>query len=114
MTIASPSRQTVQICEDERQPEMEAPSVADEELLWLNQARELLSAEVGYPVSEDGVRAYANSGHLEVIRPPSPGPGHSRRRITRESVLALAEVMKMPPGPERSEAMTALQEKHKR
>lgn len=82
--------------------------MADEELLWLNQARELLSAEVGYPVSEDSVRAYADGGHLKVWRPPATGPGHSRRRITRASVIALAEVMKMPAGPERIKAMARL------
>lgn len=82
--------------------------MADEELLWLSQARDLLSAEVGYPVSEDSVRAYADGGHLKVIRPPSAGPGHSRRRIGRASVLELAKVMQMPAGPERIQAMARL------
>lgn len=108
MTVTGLSRQTVEICETDRQPGREAPSVADEELLWLSQARDLLSAEVGYPVSEDSVRAYADGGHLKVIRPPSAGPGHSRRRIGRASVIALAVVMKMPAGPERIKAMAQL------
>ena len=86
--------------------------MADEELLWLNQARELLSAQVGYSVSEDTVRTYADNGYLKVIRPPAAGPGHTRRRITRTSVLALAEAMKMSPGPERSAVMVQLQEQN--
>lgn len=84
--------------------------MAQENDQWVlvREAGQLLSAATGYPVSQDAVRTYADSGHLRVWRPPATGPGHSARRISTTSIAELAEVMKMPPGPEQTEAMAAL------
>ncbi|MET7395643.1 hypothetical protein ABZS66_19345 [Dactylosporangium sp. NPDC005572] len=88
--------------------------MADDDDQWLltREATELLSARLGYEVSQETLRRYATAGHLRVARPPSTGPGHSRRRFSSNSIIDLATVMKMPPGPERDEAMAALKDKN--
>lgn len=65
-------------------------------------------------LGQDKVRALADSGHLRSMRPPSTGPGHSRRRIDPASVDALLDVMRMPEGPAREEAMAELVERNRR
>jgi len=89
--------------------------VSDEDDQWVlvREAAELLSAATKRPVAQPAVRAYADSGHLKVWRPPATGPGHSARRISTNSITALADVMKMPPGLARDEALAALVEKNK-
>lgn len=85
----------------------------DDQWLLTREATELLAAKLGYTVSQETVRRHADAGHLRVTRPPSIGPGHSRRRISAQSVGELADVMKMPPGPEQVEAMAALERRNK-
>jgi hypothetical protein len=106
------SRQTGEICEDERHTK--GGRVADDQWLLTREATELLSAELGYPVSQDTLRRHDAAGRLRVMRAPSTGPGHSRRRFSQQSVLDLARAMKMPPGPQQDEAMAALVENSKR
>lgn len=88
--------------------------MAQENDQWVlvREATQLLTAATGYPVSQDAVRAYADSGHLRVWRPPTTGPGHSARRISTTSITELAGIMKMPPGPEQTEAMAALERRN--
>lgn len=81
---------------------------------WLltGDATELLSQQLGYTISQETLRRQAAAGLLRIMRPPSTGPGHSRRRFSAASVVDLAAVMKMPPGPDRDEAMAALRAKN--
>jgi hypothetical protein len=106
------SRETGEICEDGRLTE--GDGVPDDQWLLTREATELLAAKLGYPVSQETVRRHADAGRLRVTRPPSTGPGHSRRRISAQSIAELAEVMKMPPGLEQNEAMVALEQRNAR
>jgi excisionase family DNA binding protein len=81
--------------------------VSDREWLQISEA----AARLG--LGQSKTRELADSGHLRSRRPPSSGPGHSRRRIDPASVDELLAVMRMPDGPDREQAMQALVEKNR-
>lgn len=106
MVLIDVSRETGEICEDWRHTK--GGRVADDQWLLTAEATALLASELGYEVSQETLRRHAAAGHVRITRPPSIGPGHSRRRFAAQSIRDLAAVMKMPPGPERDEALAAL------